>query len=126
LRSHGLENEQTAAVQTGRLLIAAEDRPPADSLASVPDLPVRYIRSSDRDRVTAGLAVASDESHLLRERREGKCMLSYKTSGGWVAITKDILTDVLGAGRDARLIGLPPAAAGVLRLMCPDRLVALL
>jgi hypothetical protein len=126
LHSHGLENEQASAVQTGRLLIAAGDHPPADSLASVPDLPVRYIRSSDRERVTAGLAVASDESHLLRERREGKCMLSYKTSGGWVAITKDILTDVLGAGRDARLIGLPPAAAGVLRLMCPDRLVALL
>jgi hypothetical protein len=126
LRSQGLENVQSPAVRTGQLSIAAENHPPAASPTSVPDLPARYIRSSDRDRVRAGLAVASDESHLLRERREGKCLLSYQTSGGWVAITKDILTDVLGTGRDARIVGLPPAAAGVLRLMCADRLVALL
>jgi hypothetical protein len=126
LRRRGPEDEQTPHVQTGRLFIAAGEHPPGESVASIPDLPVRYIRSSDRQRVTAGHAVACDESHLLRERREGKCVLSYKTPGGWVAVTKDILTDVVGMGRDARIVGLPPDAAGVLRLMCPDPLVALL
>jgi hypothetical protein len=56
----------------------------------------------------------------LSDRREGKYVLSYKTPGGWVAITKDILTDVLGAGRDVKIAGLPAAAMGVLKLMSPD------
>ena len=126
LRRRRAGNEQPPHVQTGRLFIAAGEHPPGESVASIPDLPVRYIRSSDRQRVTAGHAVACDECHLLRERREGKCVLSYKTPGGWVAVTKDILTDVVGMGRDARIVGLPPDAAGVLRLMCPYPLVALL
>jgi hypothetical protein len=62
------------------------------------------------------------EVHLLGERREGKYVVSYKTAGGWVGLTKDILTDVLGAGRDAS-IGLPADAAGVLSLMCPNLVV---
>jgi hypothetical protein len=51
---------------------------------------------------------------------EGEFVVSYKTSRGWVAITKDILTEVFGAGRDAKIVGLPPLAAEVLRLMCPN------
>jgi hypothetical protein len=30
-----------------------------------------------------------------------------------------MLTDVLGAGRDVKVTGLPTVAAGVLQLMCP-------
>ena len=69
--------------------------------------------------VAAHKADSYDETHLLSDRREGKFVLSYKTPGGWVAITKDILTEVLGAGRDAKIVGLPPVAVGVLKLMCP-------
>ena len=65
----------------------------------------------------------SDEPQLLSDRREGRCVLSYKTSGGWVAITKAILTDVLEAGRDVKIVGLPPVAVGVLKLMCPTLVV---
>jgi len=35
-----------------------------------------------------------------------------------VAIAKAILTEVLGAGRDVKIAGLPPMAVGVLKLMC--------
>ena len=63
------------------------------------------------------------ETYLLSDRREGKCVLSYKTPGGWVAMTKDILPDVLGAGRDVKIVGLPPVAVGVLKLMCPTLVV---
>jgi hypothetical protein len=45
-------------------------------------------------------------------------VLSYETPSGWRAITKSILTEVLGAGRDAKIVGLPPAAVEVLKLMC--------
>jgi hypothetical protein len=100
-----------AGVQTGRLLVA-----PGDPL---PDIPRRYVTSSDPQIVAAGRAESCDEPHLLADRREGRCLLSYRTPGGWVAISKSILTDVLGAGRDARIGGLPAAAADALALMCP-------
>jgi hypothetical protein len=44
--------------------------------------------------------------------------VSYETPGGWVAVSKDFLTEVLGAGRDVKVVGLPGAAAERLRLMC--------
>jgi len=56
----------------------------------------------------------------LSDRGEGKFLVSYKTPGGWVAITKDVLTDVLGAGHDVKIAGLPAAAAGSLTLICPN------
>lgn len=89
----------------GRLFVVPADALPADSNASmIEDLPARYITSSDA---------------LLSDRQEGRCLLSYQTAGGWVAISKDSLMEVLGAGRDAK-ITLPPVAARVLQLMCRD------
>jgi hypothetical protein len=88
------------------------------------DLPVRYVRSSDPQMVAAGKAEQYDELQLLRDRREGKYVVSYKTPGGWVAITKTILTEVLATGRDVR-IELPPAAARALTLLCPGLVIVL-
>lgn len=100
--------EANVGVRTGRLFIVSGDDPDAASKASqTPDLPVQYIRSSD----------SCDETELLHSRLEGEFVVSYKTSVGWIAITKDILTEVLGTGRDAKIV-LPGEAAGVLRLMC--------
>ena len=73
--------------------------------------------------MAAEKAVACDEPRLLSDRREGKYVVSYQTPDGWAAITKDILTDVLGAGRDVKIVGLPLEAVGVLKLMCPDLVV---
>ncbi len=93
---------------------------PGDALQT--DLPIRCIASSDTQLVAAQKAVSCDEPSLLSARREGKYVLSYQTPGGWVAVTKDILTEVLGAGRDVTIGGLPPAAAAVLTLMCHTKL----
>ena len=112
--------EANAVVQTGSLFVLPEDDRAGDSKASlIPDLPVQYIRSSDMQLVAAHKADSCAETQLLSDRREGKCVLSYQTPGGWVAITKSILTDVLGEGRDVKIGGLPPVAPGVLTLMCP-------
>jgi hypothetical protein len=111
-------------IRTGRLFIPPLDHLEADSNASlIPDLPARYIGSSDMQLVAAEQAHHCDEPHLLSDRREGRCVASYRTQGGWVAITKSVLTEVLGAGRDVRITGLPPVAARVLTLMCPDLVV---
>jgi len=103
LRRRVSDGDANAVDHTGRLLIVSEDDREADSESSQTlDLPVR------------------DETQLLSDRREGKCLLSYKTAGGWVAITKAVLTEVLGDGRNAKIVGLPPVAVEALTLMCPD------
>ncbi len=124
LRRRVSDGEANAAVQTGRLFILPEEDLQVDSKASlIPDLPVQYFRSSDMQIVAAHKADSYDQTQLLRGRLEGEFVLSYETSGGWVAITKDILTEVLGAGRDVKIVGLPRVAVGVLRLMCPNLVI---
>jgi hypothetical protein len=99
LRRRVSGGESNTVVQTGRLFILAADDRQADPKASL--IPEAY-----------------DEPRLLSDRREGRCLLSYQTPSGWVAITKDILTEVLAEGRDANIVGLPPAAVDALKLMC--------
>jgi len=119
LRRRVSNGEATPVGQTGRLFILPADDLQADSKTSlIPNLPARYIGSSDPQVVAVHKADACDERRLLSDRREGKCILSYQTSGGWVAITKAVLTEVLGAARDVKIVGLPPPAVGVLKLMC--------
>src|SRR5690606_15488198 len=121
LRRRVSAGREDGDARTGRLFVLAEDDLPTDSsVSSISDLPVRYFRSSDRQIVAAHRADACDETQLLHSRLEGEFLVSYETSGGWIAVTKDVLTEVLGAGRDARIVGLPPAAASVLQLMCLD------
>ncbi len=95
----------------GRLVpaLASED-------AALPELAARYIRSSDREWVAAGRAESRDEAHILADRREGRALLTYRTPGGWVAVSKDVLTD-LAAGQDVKLTDLPPSVADVLALL---------
>jgi hypothetical protein len=116
-----LDDATNTQLQTGRLFILPGDDPASDSKAAhILDLPVRYIGSSDPQIVAAHRAHSYDETCLLEDRHEGMFVVSYKTLGGWTAITKDILTEVLGAGRDVKIVGLPRVAAGALRLMCPN------
>ncbi len=105
--------------RTGRLYIVAGDDPGV-GLKAIPELPPRYSVSSDRQTVAAHKAEAYDRAQLLAGRREGHFLISYETPGGWIALKKDLLTEVLGAGRDARIVGLPLDAAQALRLMCAD------
>ena len=117
---HALRTRVSDNEVTGRLFIVPGDTPHADLTTTlISDLPVRYIGSSDVQLVAAQKAVSCDEPRLLSDRREGKYVLSHRTPGGWVALTKDILTEVLGSGRDVKIAGLPPPAVEVLKLMCP-------
>jgi len=102
-----------AASATGRLYLESVPTP-----AAIPELPGRYIISSDKQIVAARKAAPYDRAQLLRERREGHFLVSYETPGGWVALKKELLSEVLAAGSDARIAGLPLEAVHVLQLMC--------
>jgi hypothetical protein len=124
LRRRVFHDDANAVVPTGRLFILPGDDVQPDSETSmIPDLPVQYIASSDLQLVATRKAHYCDEPRLRTDRREGKHLVTYKTAGGSVAITKAILTEVLGAGRDVKIAGLPAVAAGVLKLMCPDLVI---
>jgi hypothetical protein len=123
LRRRASDGEAGAVAQTGRLFILPDGNLADSKTSLIPDLPVRYIGSSDLQIVAAHKAEFRDEPHLLSDRREGKHLLSYRTPGGWVAITKSVLTEVLGAGHDVKIVGLPPVAVAVLTLMCPRLVV---
>jgi hypothetical protein len=99
--------------RTGRLYISSRDEAP-----DIEDLPSRYFVSSDQHMAAEHKAEHCDRAQLLAGRREAHFLVSYETPGGWVALKKELLTEVLGAGRDARIAGLPSGAAEVLRLMC--------
>jgi hypothetical protein len=109
--------------RTGRLYIVSLPGRSGDGAeteskaAAIPELPGRYFGSSDRQFVAAHKAAPYDRAQLLHERREGHFLVSYETPGGCIALRKDLLTEVLGAGRDARIAGLPLDAAQVLRFM---------
>ena len=114
------DDEGHAIARAGRLFVRHADNPDSESeTCLIPDLPAQYIRSSDGQLVAAGKADAYGETDLLADRREGKFVVSYATAGGWVAITKAMLTDVLGAGRDVKIAGVPFSAAQALTLLCP-------
>src|SRR5688572_32104927 len=75
LRRRVLDGEAGAAVRTGHLLIRSEDDPHADSTTSlIPELPVRYVASSDMQMVAAHKAEFCDQPRLFSDRREGKCL----------------------------------------------------
>jgi len=108
IRRRDSNAEECDGSRTGRLHIVSGDDPETDSkAAAIPEVPARYFSSSDRAQLLAG-------------RREGHFLVSYETPGGWRALKKELLTEVLGTGRDARIAGLPLDAAQVLRLMCTD------
>lgn len=124
LRRCAFDDGTRAGAQTGRLFILPAVPGAVDpEVSAIPDLSNVYTRSSDRRMVTAGRAEHRDELQLSSDRREGRCLLSYRTADGWVAITKAVLTDVLGEGHDAKVVGLPAPAAGVLQLMYPGFVV---
>jgi len=121
LRRGAFGAKRNAVGESGRLFIVpAEGLEPDSEASQIPDLPLRYIGSSDAQLIAAEKAHWYDEARLLRDRHEGMFLVSYRTPGGWTAISKDVLTKVLGAGRDAKVAQLPDLAVGVLRLMCPD------
>lgn len=109
-----------AGHRLGRLLVASGEAGGRDGGAAATDLPVDYIFSSDPAAVANGAATPRDEARLVAERNEGEFLVSFQGGHGWTALSKDLLTDLLGNGRDAVVRGLPASAFQVLLLMYPD------
>jgi hypothetical protein len=108
----------SSARVTGRLFVVSEPE-----VSPLPEVPARYLRSSDRRIVAAQKAETQDQAELLADRLEGLFLVSYETPGGWVAVSKDLLTAVLGEGQSVKIAGLPATAVEMLKLMGRDLVV---
>jgi hypothetical protein len=129
LRTRVANDDANTGAKCGRLFIAAAHGGEVAGVTSelagltgparhaVPDLPARYVQSSDRDIVAAGSAEWRDQKQIMADRLEGKFLLSYQAPGGWIAISKTVLTEVLGTGHSAKVVGLPPAPVDALTLL---------
>jgi len=78
-----------------------------------------FIRAAGHPQDDSRAPLIPDKIPLPGGRREGKFVVSYDTPDGWRGISKSILTESLGGGRDVTIVGLPPVAAQVVTLMCP-------
>jgi hypothetical protein len=124
LRQRVAAGDSNSSVPTGKLyLLQVNDLQAAGMPPHICELPVHYIHASDPARVAVRMAEAKELQDILFCRLEGEYVVSYRTEQGCVGITKDMLTEVVGAGKDARLAGLPKEAVDVLRLMCPELVV---
>ena len=117
---HRVSNDDGhGAVGIGHLVIAPVAAPSDAPTSSLKDLPARYVRSSDRERVAAKRAESASESQIVTDRREGKYLVSYQTPEGWTGITKAVLTEELSAGLRVALVDVPAGPAAAMRLMYP-------
>jgi hypothetical protein len=110
--------EPNATARHGRLVVEIAPGPLDPKREQPPLLPSHYVLSDDVELVAAGKAVRCDSTKLFLSRQEGELLVSYETPGGWVGISKDVVTAVLGAGHDAR-VALPRDAARRLKLLWP-------
>jgi len=76
LRTRAADDDGNAAVRTGRVHVVAVDDVETHTAAAIPDLPVRYIGSSDIRIVAAGKAKASDDQQIAEARMEGHVAVS--------------------------------------------------
>jgi hypothetical protein len=95
LRKHAASSGRNSA-QTGKLHLDS-------GAAGVTSLPAQYVRTAD--------------PKILSDRQEGMHLVSYETTTGWVAVSKDVLTSVIGEGISTRIDSLPEDAAQSIRLM---------
>jgi hypothetical protein len=102
---------QATSLRTGRLFI---------DTAGIATVPAQHVLTSDALTTDGSKAQSCEEVRLLGDRQEGMHLVSYRTPRGWVAISKNVLTDLLGSGQDVNIEGLPDAAVQTLRVMYPQ------
>ena len=113
---------------SGRLCIVQEAGPAAAADPVLPDvgwLPPAYVLSQEPARLHAQQTTVMAAGDFMHCRMEGEFLVSWQGAQGWLALGKDLLSTVLGEGRDIKVAGLPPTAVATLQLMAPDLVVAI-
>jgi hypothetical protein len=118
-RAHRPHDLNASGRRTGRLLI----RPAAESAAAASAGTVPPAVAADEHCFTTeadpvGAITPWPAPQLLIDRDEGRYLASVEVGKTWFAVSKVILTLILGQGQDAVLPSLPDAVVQALRFSC--------
>ncbi|HEU4927591.1 MAG TPA: hypothetical protein VFT24_11105 [Vicinamibacterales bacterium] len=121
LRAHSADANATEVPGT-RMFIVPRGRK-VDSIEGLPAgiVPAQqYCLTSNVSQALADGTTAFPRSQILADRNEGRFLASAEIDGKWFAVSKTILTEVIGQGRDALIVDVPKPAIDVLRVACPE------
>ena len=99
--------------------------------ASMPDLPgglvpaQEHCLTSDVNRALSNGTTAFPKSQILTDRNEGRLLASADIEGKWFAVSKTILTQVIGRGFDALIVDVPDPVIEVLRITSPGLIMVI-
>ena len=79
--------------------------------------------TSDLQRALSTGATAFPRGRIVSDRNEGRFLASAESGGQWFGLSKVVLTLCTSQGKDALLVGVPPAVVNVLQLTCPGLVV---
>ena len=81
--------------------------------------------TSDVNRALSNGTTAFPKSQILTDRNEGRLLASAEIEGRWFAVSKTILTQVIGRGFDALIVDVPEPVIEVLRMTNPGLIVVI-
>jgi hypothetical protein len=125
LRARSTEANATP-LGTTRIFAVPRGLSPSSLAERLPDGTVpaqEHCLSSDVNRALVEGATAFPKSQILGDRNEGRFLASAEIDGKWFAVSKTIVTEMIGRGFDALIVDVPEPVIDVLRVTCPDLIV---
>ena len=127
LAARACSTEANASTVTGaRMFVLPSGRKVGSLVEKLPDGIVsaqQHCLTSDVNRALEMGTTAFPKSQMLGDRHEGRFLASAEIDGKWFAVSKTILTEVLGQGLDALIVDVPELVIDVLRVTCPGLMV---
>jgi hypothetical protein len=120
-----------SGVASARLFVVPRDRTVASG-AEAPDLQTlppgivaaqEHCVTSDVNRAFDTGATAFPKSQILIDRNEGRFLASAEIDGKWLAVSKTVLTAILGQGKDALVTDVPGPVIDILTVTCGELIV---
>ncbi len=111
--------------------VAVESLPDGESLPDVAQgfSPVvsaqEHCLTSDVTRARLSGATALPADRLVADRAEGRLLACVHSDGAWFGVSKVPLTMCTSQGKDALIADVPSGVIDVLRVVCPELLVAI-
>ncbi len=129
LEARACSTEASApTVAAGRVFVVPRGRSVGPLADKLPDgiVPAQqHCLTSDVNRALEMGTTAFPKSQMLGDRNEGRFLASAEIDGKWFAVSKTILTEVIGQGRGALIVDVPEPVIHVLRVTCPESIVVI-
>ena len=127
LEVRACSTEANASTVTGaRMFVVPRGRKVESLVEKLPDGTVpaqQHCLTSDVNRALEMGTTAFPKSQILGDRNEGRFLASAEIDGKWFAVSKTILTEVIGQGLDALIVDVPEPVIDVLQVTCPGLMV---